>query len=334
MYYVGIQTQQRRNNWRSAALLFSFPLLVVALTFVVVLALVYVASNHINKAASDAVSSYGADVWSASSELFVGVLPWVLGGVAVWFLIAYLFNTQIINRAVRSQPLERSQNKRIYNLVENLTMSVGMPMPKINVIDTPALNAFASGINDRTYTVTLTSGIIETLDDEQLEGVIAHELTHIRNRDVRVLVVSIVFVGIFSLIMSLAFHAMGHVRGKNSGSARLVLLVVALVAGLGVLISSLMKFAISRKREFMADAGAAEMTKKPLALAGALRMISGHSYINGVERDDVAQLFIDHGKADARDGDEDGSMNFSNPFAGLFATHPPIERRIEVLEQF
>jgi heat shock protein HtpX len=328
MEYIGIKTQQSRNNWRSAALLVVFPLLVVALTFVLVFIFSFFSERETFEYLGEPMLP---TMWNASKVMFVNALPWVVGGVALWFFIAFLFNTQIINRATHSRPLERSENKRVYNLVENLTMASGMKMPRVNVIESDALNAFASGINDKTYTVTLTTGIIDTLSDEELEGVIAHELTHIRNRDVRVLIVSIVFVGIFSLIMSGAFNAMPYVRGKNSGPVRLALLVVGLVAGLGVLLSSLTKFAISRKREYMADAGAAEMTRRPLALAMALRKISGNPDIAQVKRDDVAQLFIHYGGGNGRS--ELGLRKKGHRFS-LFSTHPPIEQRIQILEQF
>ena len=310
MKYVGIKTQQSSNNWKSVALLFAFPVMVLALTMAFMLILYWVAAEP--------NPDYTA--WDVSSYWFMQALPWVLGVVGVWFVIAFLFNTGIINRAAGSKPLERMENKRVYNLVENLCMANGMAMPKVNVIESPALNAFASGINDKTYTVTLTTGIIDTLDDDELEGVIAHELTHIRNRDVRLLVVSIVFVGIFTLIMTGAFYAIPRVHGKNSGGIRLFLLIVAVLAAVGTLCSNITKLAISRKREYMADAGAAEMTRNPLALAGALRKISGNSEVETVKRKDVAQLFIEHGAK--------GSSG------SLFATHPPIERRIEILEQF
>jgi heat shock protein HtpX len=322
MEYIGIKGQQSRNNWRSVALLVVFPLLVVVLTFAFVFILSFFSERETYEFLGEPMLP---TMWNASKAMFVNILPWVIGGVALWFLIAFMFNTHIINHATHSRPLERTENKRIYNLVENLTMASGMKMPRINVIESDALNAFASGINDRTYTVTLTTGIIDALSDEELEGVIAHELTHIRNRDVRVLIVSIVFVGIFSLIMSAAFNAMPHIRGKNSGPARLILLAVGIVAAVGVLLSSLTKFAISRKREYMADAGAAEMTRRPVALAMALRKISGNPNIDNVKRDDVAQLFIHHGAKGKKSG---GFM------AGLFSTHPPIEQRIEILEQF
>lgn len=310
MEYVGIQTQQSRNNARSVMLLILFPVIVLALTMVFMMIMSWLVIEDF--------PDY--TIWDISSALFLSALPWVLGVVLLWFAIAYLFNARIINRAAHSRPLERKDNKRIYNIVENLCMSQGMPMPKINIIDDASLNAFASGINQKTYTVTLTAGIIDTLDDKELEGVIAHELTHIRNRDVKVLIVSIVFVGIFTLVMWGAIRAIPRVRGKNSGPAVVMLFAVAALAWIGSLCSSLTKFAISRKREFMADAGAVEMTREPLALASALRKISGNCEVESVKRADVAQLFIENSGKSRR--------------KNLFSTHPPIEKRIELLEQF
>ncbi len=215
---------------------------------------------------------------------------------------------------------------RVYNLVENLCMSRGMRLPKINIIDDDSLNAYASGINEKTYTIALSKGAIEKLNDDELEAVIAHELTHIRNRDVRLLVVSIVFVGIFSMIATIIFSGLRrsslNSRNKNDNMA-LVLLLVGVLAGVGYFFSLLMHFAISRNREYMADAGAAELTKNPQALASALRKISSDPMIEAVKRDDVAQLFIEHPQAQK-----------SNWFSRLFATHPPIAKRIQVLENF
>jgi heat shock protein HtpX len=204
-----------------------------------------------------------------------------------------------------------------------------MAMPKINVIHDSSLNAFASGINNKSYTVTLTTGIIDKLDDRELEAVIAHELSHIRNRDVRLLIVSIVFVGIFSMLAQVAFRMLLYTprsRDKKNGNGMIVIFLLAIVVALlGYFFSSLMRFAISRKREFLADAGAAEMTKNPLALASALRKISADPDVEAITRNDVAQLFIEHPHAKAKG---------KSAFGSLFATHPPIEERIRVLEQF
>ena len=209
-------------------------------------------------------------------------------------------------------------------------MSQGMPMPKINIINDDSLNAYASGINKKSYTVTLSKGIIEKLNDEELEAVIAHELSHIRNHDVRLLIISIVFVGIFSMLAQIALRSAYYSsftrKRDDKGGAALILLLTMLVAAVGYFFAILMRFAISRKREYLADAGSAEMTKNPLALANALRKISADPAIEAVERKDVAQLFIQN--------PQKASKSIFSGLSGLFATHPPIEKRIEILEQF
>lgn len=320
MQYIGIQTQQSRNNLRSVFLLLLFPCLVTALLYLSCYLLILFGYGK----------SMEVEMMPMVNHFFLSSLPYTLGVVAIWFLIAYWANTKIINSATGSKPLDRKENKRVYNLVENLCMSQGMSMPKINIIYDDSLNAFASGINDRTYTITLSSGIIKKLNDEELEAVIGHELTHIRNRDVRLLIISIVFVGIFSMLTEITFYAITHIRvrsnSKGSGGIFLFMLVALLIAAIGFLFASLMRFAISRKREYMADAGAAEMTKNPLALANALRKISADPAIEAVQRKDIAQLFIQNPKKRTK--------GLYSKLSGLFATHPPIEKRIEILEQF
>ena len=204
-------------------------------------------------------------------------------------------------------------------------MSVGMQMPKLYIIESEVLNAYASGINEKTYAVTLTRGLINTLDDAELEGVIAHELMHIRNRDVRLLIVTIVFVGIFAVLADLAFRMLlsnGLSSRKKSsndkGGGGMIILIFLIIAFVVYILSMVFKFALSRKREYMADAGAAEMTRNPLGLASALRKISGNSELD-IKNDEVKEMFIEHK---------------SKGIMSLFATHPPIEKRIQVLEQF
>ena len=152
-----------------------------------------------------------------------------------------------------AKPLERKENKRVYNLVENLCISKGMKMPKINIIDDDSLNAFASGIDEKSYSVTLSKGIINKLNDEELEGVIAHELSHITNRDVRVLIISIIFVGIFAFLAEMAFRSLRFAgRGKkDSKGSGAIILVAIVVTALAYLISMFLRFGISRKREYL-----------------------------------------------------------------------------------
>lgn len=327
MKYVGIQAQKSRNDFYSLLLLFMFPVLVIGMLYLFCLILVLFLDSG-----NGEIQYSFADSVASATPVFLEFAPFVIGGVFIWFVIAYFTNTLIIRLSTGAKPLERKNNKRVYNLVENLCMSKGMKMPKINIIYDDSLNAFASGINERTYTVTLTKGIIEKLNDEELKGVIAHELSHIRNHDVRLLIVSIVFVGVFAMVSEIAFRTIRASmfrtsrNSKNKGSVVLVLLIAAIVAALGYFLASLMRFAISRKREYLADAGAAEMTKNPLALASALRKISADPDIEDVTREDIAQLFIQHPGKQA--------SGFLGVFGGLFATHPPIKERIRILEQF
>ncbi len=311
--YVGLQKQINSNNRKSILLLIGFPALILATVYAVIFFANFSGDN------TD---------YDAINQSFLLTVPVVLGAVAIWFLIAYAFNAKMINMATGAKPLERKENMRVYNLVENLCMSKGMTMPKVYIIETDALNAYASGLNQKSYAVTLTRGIIDKLDDDELEGVIAHELTHIQNKDVKLLIISIIFVGIFSFIVQVAFRSVlyGN-RGrsnnkKGNGQLMLIILIASVVA---YLLSMVFKFALSRKREYLADAGAAEMTRNPRALASALRKISGHSKIESIKSDDVKQLFIDNGS--------EKKKSFSG-LSGLFATHPPIDKRIEVLEQF
>lgn len=272
-------------------------------------------------------SEYGNPVMTDVNTYFFNIVPFVLTGVGIWFLIAWAGHTAFIRIATGAKPLERKENKRVYNLVENLCISKGMKMPGVNIIEDDSLNAFASGINEKTFSVTLSRGIINKLDDDELEAVIAHELTHIRNRDVRVLIITIIFVGIFSFLAELAFRSLrfsGRGKKDSKGSGAIILIIIVVTA-IAYLISLLLRFGISRGREFLADAGSAEMTKKPYALANALRKISADPFIEAVESRDVAQLFINNPQPSSR---KSGSWD------NLFSTHPPIEKRIELLEQF
>ncbi|MBX2962762.1 MAG: M48 family metallopeptidase [Cyclobacteriaceae bacterium] len=309
--YVGIQAQISRNNRMSVFYLIAFPALVLACVY----AFLYFVSGD---------EYQGPDIEQVNYSFLV-VSPWVTGIVLIWFLIAFSFHSKIIDSATGSRTLERRENMRVYNLVENLCMSEGMTMPKVHIIEDPALNAFASGLSEKSYTVTLTRGIIDKLNDQELEGVIAHELMHIRNRDVRLLVITIIFVGIFSFVVQILFRNVlyGSRGSKKDNKGAIIALVIAAVA---YFLALLFRFGLSRKREYMADAGAAEMTRNPQALASALRKVSGNYEVSAVKSDDVKEMFIHN--------HPDKSSGFMGGLEGLFATHPPIEKRIQVLEQF
>lgn len=299
-----------------------FPVVIIGLTWLFFFFLSLWQSDHYS------YQSQQLSLITVVNDRFYRVAPMVLAGVIAWFFIAWFSHGAMIRNATSSKPLERAENKRVYNLVENLCISAGIKMPAVNVIEDDSLNAFASGIDSKSFTVSLSRGIINKLNDQELEAVIAHELTHIRNRDVRLLIFSIIFVGIFAFISEAAFRtirfgSLGRGRKGGGGVAILIGLALALI---GYLIASLFRFALSRKREYLADAGSAELTRNPLALASALRKISSDPTIEAVERKDVAQMFIENPRT--------GAGEKTVYVASLFATHPPIERRIEILEQY
>ena len=333
MRYVGIQSQISRNNMKSMLLLLAFPLILLGMTWVFLALINYFSTGYsdqagyfVNQLDTDSVN------WTFSS-----VAPFIVGGVVIWFVIAYFCNTKMIQKSTGAQPLLRRENPRVYNIVENLCMACGMDMPKVNVIDDPMLNAFASGIDKNSYTVTVTTGLLDRLNDKELAGVIGHELTHIRNHDTRLLITSIIFVGIISTVLTLVvrmiynrmwfggFSSNRNEKG-NGLSVMMIMIIGAICAGIAYLFVSLTRYAISRKREFMADAGGAELCGDPLALASALRKISNNPGLGQVEREDIAQMYIIHPKQMAH-----GLMSF---LSGLFATHPSTEERIRILEQF
>tara|TARA_B100000524_G_scaffold192228_1_gene99646 strand:+ start:738 stop:1682 length:945 start_codon:yes stop_codon:yes gene_type:complete len=314
MKYVGLQQQITTNNRKSILLLFAFPAILLTGLYIV---LIFLSPGSTN-------------------EAFLSATPYVLGFTGAWFLIGFLGHSRMINYATGSKSLERKENMRVYNLTENLCMSVGMKMPILRIIESPALNAYASGLNEKNYTVTLTRGIIDKLDDDELEGVIAHELMHIRNNDVRLLIISIIFVGIFSGIFESVIRNGGgrrNSRKKDGKGGFIIALIILLVSVSMYLLSIFVKFSLSRKREYLADAGAAEMTKNPLGLANALRKISGNSSLDNLKNNDVRQMFIDNGPG-KRTPSFISEIKLIKRIASIFATHPPIEERITLLEQF
>jgi len=216
----------------------------------------------------------------------------------------------------------RKEEPELYNLLENLCITQGMAMPKLNIIETHARNAFASGINESSYTVTVTRGLLNSLSKDEVEGVLAHELIHIINRDVRLLMVTVIFTGMvgFAAQMSWSFIRNSfRVRTRSngkSGGGILILFAIALVLWIGYMATLFMRFAISRRREFMADAGAVEMTKNPEAMMRALMRIAGRDNIPQAPAD-IDMMCIEN----------------AQPFMGLFATHPPIQSRIKLIAE-
>ena len=247
-------TQVRRNNMLSVLLLLAFPAIILGMIWVFFALISYFGNTYYDEY-GNVVNVMDTDFVNSQ---FLACLPWVVGGVGIWFAIAYFSNTSMIRNATGARPVTRKECPRVYNIVENLCMTCGMDMPKINVINDPMLNAFASGIDKNSYTVTVTTGLLDLLDDDELAGVIGHELTHIRNRDTRLLITSIIFVGIISTVMSMVVRMIYHQfyfgrvsRGnqKGNGASIIVVLLVGVVCcAIAYLFTLLTRFATSRKR--------------------------------------------------------------------------------------
>lgn len=345
---AGLATHQWNNQIKSVLLLLGFPVLLTAMVFAFFVAVelwwqahpdlqnIYAGYSAVDEAARGAeippsLEGYrpaALDVDRALRQGYARALqfgPYVYLGVGIWFVIAYFMHGAIMRAATQAKPVTRAQMPRIYNMLENLCISRGIPMPKFEVIDSPALNAFATGINDSTYKIVLTRGIIERLPDDELEAVIAHELSHILNRDVRLLIIAVIFVGIISFFAQALYRTVLHGRhpnyysrgggGDRRGGGMLVSLIIAFVIlMIGYLFAVMIRFALSRKREYLADAGAVELTKNPEAMMKALLRISGNEKVAGMPSE-VQQMCIEN----------------SQPFWGMFATHPRIEDRIRVI---
>ena len=316
---LGLSTYRWNNNLKSILLLAAFPLLLLLLLG----ALVYIYAWGVLMDYDGVVRTgsfrYDGPLGFALDTIYA-YWPFVVGAAVVWLLIAYAFNDVMIHAATGARAVTPGEAPRLYKVIEPLCISRGLAVPRLYIIDTDAMNAYASGIDKRTYSVTVTRALLDRLDDRELEAVLAHELTHILDRDVRLLLVTIVFVGAISFIAQLLWRSLRVVSFRRQrGNTGLVLLVAAAVAGVGYLLALILRFAISRRREYLADAGSVELTKSPEALISALRKISENADVPHVPSE-VRQMFIENPLAESS-------------FFNLFATHPPIADRIRVLER-
>ncbi|HLC81668.1 MAG TPA: M48 family metalloprotease [Candidatus Nanoarchaeia archaeon] len=242
----------------------------------------------------------------------------------LYFLFSWYGGSKAILMMVRAREAKKPEHTYLINIVEGLALAAGLPMPKVYVIDDSALNAFATGRNPQQAAVTVTTGLLQKLNKLELEGVIAHEISHIKNYDIRVMMLAAVMVGMAVLLSDFilrSFWIGGHGQRKEGNQLGVLLLVVGIIlAILAPLIGELIKLALSRRREYLADADGALLTRYPKGLAEALKKIKGDpdplvDYANRA----TAHLFI------------------SSPFRkgawnSVFSTHPPIDERIKKLE--
>ena len=235
---------------------------------------------------------------------------------------SYWWSAKIVLGLYKAKPASESTEHDLINIVENLSITAGLPMPKVYVIQDQAPNAFATGRNAKNAVVAVTSGLLGTLNKTELEGVIAHELSHIGNRDILLSTVVVVLVGSFAILSDIFLRStlFGH-RDNDSGKGGGIIVIIGLVLMiLSPIIAQMIQLAISRKREFLADASGALLTRYPEGLASALRKISAYPAQMKMANNATAHLFIS--SPFGKNG---------NKVSNLFMTHPPIEQRIKAL---
>lgn len=312
----GLYSHIRANRTRSAILIGGLFLLVYLLVFAFVLAF----NGFV---LSDEPLEY---ILQESASQFWWLSPWATLGAAVWILIGYGFHQRMIDLSTGARDIERSEEPRIYNLLENLCISRGITTPRLQIIETDVMNAYASGMHEKQYKIAVTRGLVNTLDDAELEAVLGHELTHIRNGDVRLMVVAVVIAGVITLAGELVFRSLRYSSlpsGRSSGSSKkgggggMAAVIIALVIiAIAWFLSLVIRFALSRSREYLADAGSVELTKNPDAMISALRKIEGKSEMPSVPSG-IMEMCIENQK---------------NSVADLFSTHPSVQRRVDKLK--
>jgi heat shock protein HtpX len=313
----GLYTHIRRNRWRSWFLIAGLFVLVLMITFAITLMI----DGQTRYAPLDDHIGY------AARQTLV-YAPIALVATGLWVMIGFGANVAMINWATGAQSLTREEAPRLWKLTENLCISRGMPVPRLAIIDTDALNAYASGVNEKQYTVTVTRGLMDALNDAELEAVIAHELTHIRNGDVKLMIVAVLIAGVVSFFGEMVVRGArfsnvqvthrgsdGDSRGSGKGAAVLIGIAILILAWI---LAVVIRFALSRSREYLADAGAVELTKNPDAMISALLKISGRADIPGVPSG-VMDMCIE---------------NDPNDFADIFSTHPSITKRVQALQSY
>src|SRR5580700_5351855 len=343
MAAYGLYTHIAANKTRSVLLLGGL--------FVLVYVMVYAGALIAE------VLTYGAGApadyyLAAAARDLIKAFPFATGGALLWIAIAYFFHQKIVDAVTGGEDVTRQQQPRLYNLLENLCISRGIPMPKLKIIDSDALNAFATGLNQRQYAITVTTGLLKALNDQEIEAVLGHELTHIRNGDVQMMVIAVIIAGVVGFFAELLFRSFfnfgygwggggygggsswstssssssessssdsgGGDRKSSGGGAILIIILAVVLIALAWALSQLVRLALSRSRELLADAGSVELTKNPDAMISALRKIEGRGELPGATPA-VMELCLDN----PREG-----------FSDLFATHPSVEARVQALVKY
>jgi heat shock protein HtpX len=320
MAAYGLTTHIRSNRARSVFLMTGLFILVYILLFAFCLA----AESFLN---ADAPLNW---ILTSAGYDFAALWPWATLATVIWILIAWKWHQKMIDSVTGGELVTRQQEPKLYNLLENLCISRGIPMPKLKVMPSSALNAFATGLNEKQYSITVTSDLLERLKDDEIEAVLGHELTHIRNGDVQLMVIAVVIAGIVSFFGELMFRGFfrtnrswstrssGSSNRKGGGGAVIAILIAVALVAIAWLLSIVVKMSLSRSREYLADAGSVELTKNPDAMIRALRKIEGRGELEG-STSSIMEMCLD---------------NPRSGFVDLFATHPSIDARVDALIRY
>ena len=312
----GLYTHIQHNRVRSVVLIAGLFFLVYLLVFAFTL-------GFLSFISEDATLQ---EILAAAWYDFWRLFPWATLATGLWVLFAYRMHQRLIDAATGAQVVTRTEEPRLFNILENLCISRGIPTPKLQIIETDVMNAYASGMHDGQYEIAVTRGLINALNDQELEAVLGHELTHIRNGDVRLMVIAVVIAGVITLAGEMVFRIFmqgPHIRssgssssggGKKGGGAGAIVIALVLIA-VAWFLSLVIRFALSRTREYLADAGSVELTKNPDAMISALRKIQGHAEMPAVPSG-IMEMCIENQK---------------NGVADLFSTHPSVDARVEKL---
>ncbi len=260
-----------------------------------------------------------AQIYDPGATFIIMIFGIIISLIYTWG--TYYYSDRIVISTVNARPAEGPEYRHLQNMVEGLSLAAGTPKPKVYVMQSPDINAFATGRNPENSAVCVTTGALQKLNDSEMEGVLAHEMTHVRNYDIRFITLVTVMVGIISIVSELFLRSMwysggGGRRDKGGGLILLIGIILAILAPIAV---KLVQFAISRRREFVADAGSVELTRYPGGLVSALDKIK-NEHIAGKStkvNEAIAPLFF--------------ANPLENRFVNLFSTHPPIDERIKIL---
>ena len=335
----GLYGHIQANRVRSIVLLLGFVALLHALLFSLLLILSALQGGSFEEIVRGAAGEFGG-AWPAAAL-----------AATAWFAIAYAFHGAMIRSATGAKGVTRQEAPKLYNALENLCVSRGLAMPALEIIEETGLNAYASGLHAGNYSIAVTRGLIDTLNPDEVEAVLAHELTHIRNRDTQMMVIAVIFAGIFAFFGDMTIRRWdfpygwsprskpagsggsgdwsgsrsgendkgsgGRSRDDGGGAVLAIVLAIAIIV-ITWGISTLIRFALSRSREYLADAGSVELTKNPDAMISALRKIEGHAGVEVVSR--MEAFFIEN--------------PVEERVSGFLATHPSIQDRIAALQAF